>query len=289
MPYTMADHIRDNSRLRDSFNALAIKTFELSFESWYKSGYWTDKYIPYALLDGEKVIANASVNIMDTVWQGQPRRYIQLGTIMTDAAYRHKGLSRRLIETILEDWHSKCDAIYLFANDTVLDFYPKFGFQKVMEYQCHIPAVPQAGKVRRLDMSSHAERDLLAKHYARSNPFSALPMIGNLGLIMFYCSALMKESVYYCEDFDAVIIAEQNGDSLTCYDIYSDGSIPLLELISAMESPQTSRVLFGFPLKDIGGGSLAAIESGDDTLFILNGKENIFQDNQLMFPTLSHA
>lgn len=81
--------IKDDPQLRDSFNGLAMKTFGLSFSEWWRRGYWTDSYIPYVFVDGGKVVANASVNLMDLMWHGQPKRYIQIGTVMTDAAYRH--------------------------------------------------------------------------------------------------------------------------------------------------------------------------------------------------------
>lgn len=134
MNYTTDKDIRNNEAVRASFNKLAADTFGLSFEQWYQDGYWTDLYIPYVLLDGGRVIANVSVNIIDTQWKGQTRKYIQLGTVMTAPGYRKQGLSRFLLEEALSDWKGLCDAIYLFANDSVLDFYPKFGFVKENEY-----------------------------------------------------------------------------------------------------------------------------------------------------------
>ena len=73
--------IKEDPQLRDSFNGLAMKTFGLSFAEWWRRGYWTDSYIPYVFVDGERVVANASVNIMDLMWQAQPKRYIQIGTV----------------------------------------------------------------------------------------------------------------------------------------------------------------------------------------------------------------
>ena len=52
---------------------------------------------------------------------------------MTKETYRDQGLSRRLIEEILKDYQGKVDMIFLFTNETVLEFYPKFGFSRVME------------------------------------------------------------------------------------------------------------------------------------------------------------
>ena len=97
MNYKLDKQIVHNDVLRNSFIDLAIKTFDLSFKEWYRKGYWTDAYIPYALVSNNKVIANASANIIDLIWQGEPRRYIQIGTVMTDIDHRDKGLAGQLL------------------------------------------------------------------------------------------------------------------------------------------------------------------------------------------------
>ena len=57
-------HVHSNEAYHHSFSLLAQKTFGLSFQNW------TDKYIPHVLLDGENVVSNVSVNIIDTMWKG---------------------------------------------------------------------------------------------------------------------------------------------------------------------------------------------------------------------------
>ena len=59
MKYKFIKQIKNNSILRSSFFQLAKNTFGLSFENWYEQGFWTDKYIPYSIIDGDKVISNA--------------------------------------------------------------------------------------------------------------------------------------------------------------------------------------------------------------------------------------
>ena len=113
-------HIRDNAARRESFMALAERVFGLSFREWYAGGWWSERYRPYVLAHGDRVLACIAVNVMDTAWRGKDRRYIQLGTVMTDPACRGQGLSRRLMEAVLADWEDACDGIYLFANETVL-------------------------------------------------------------------------------------------------------------------------------------------------------------------------
>lgn len=122
-------------RSEKTFSALPEQVFGLNFRDWYRKGFWTDQYIPYVMADGERVAANVSVNIMNFVWHDVPKHYVQLGTVMTDPAYRGQGLARTLLEEVLKDWAERCDCLYLFANSSVLDFYPKFGFARTTEYQ----------------------------------------------------------------------------------------------------------------------------------------------------------
>ena len=183
--------IRDNAALRHSFNALAKKTFGISFEGWYQDGCWSDSYLPYALTEGDVVVANAAVNRMDFLWQGQVRRYIQIGTVMTDDRYRNRGLSRRLITEILHDWQARCDGVFLFANDTVLDFYPKFGVSAVQEFQ-HRKTVKQnrigTAAARRLSLDDADDRRLFEHFSRKENPFAALQLLDRYGLTMFHSS-----------------------------------------------------------------------------------------------------
>lgn len=289
MNYIFTNSMKEDNALRRSYNRLAEKTFGLSFEEFYQNGYWTDKYIPYSLIDDGKVIANASVNILKSLYNGQEKRCIQIGTVMTDSDYRNQGLSRYLIERILSEWKETCDTMYLFANDSVLDFYPKFGFVKAVEYQCSSPITPTKACVRKLDMSHASDREFLKRYYSKSNPYSALAIKDNYELLMFYCTSLMKDCVYFLEDFDSVIIASNKNEILTCYDIFSDGNHAMIEMVSRVAESQIRTVVFGFTPAEHAAFHSRILEEEDTTLFVLKGKDNWFVNHQMMFPVLSHA
>ena len=281
--------IKDSAALRDSFDRLAVKTFGLSFADWRREGYWTDDYIPYVMADGETVAANASVNRMNFVWRGQRRRYIQIGTVMTDEAYRRQGLSRILLEEILKDWAGESDAVYLFANRTVLDFYPRFGFRREREYQ--YSSVVQGGRVntRRLNMEKPADREILLNRFRLSNPYSQLSFQNNVGLLMFYCGGFLKENVYYIPDYDAVLIAEKRDGALLCYDVFCDGTAALSDIIQTAAAPDVTKAVWGFTPKETADCEAVSLDGGDDALFLYAAAENLFAEHRLMFPLLSHA
>ena len=238
--YELIRQCRDNNSLRKSFNQLADRTFGLSFESWYQSGYWGDNYIPYSFAKDGEIIANVSVNRMTHWWEGRLRKFIQLGTVMTDERFRCQGLIRRLMEEIERDFQGEAEGVYLFANDTVLDFYPRFGFRKAIEYQYERTVKPSGTEWERKRAARFADRNRMAKSAVcpadmgnlantsvcpvdmdnlpersaleqaiRENQFSGpLAFFGNPGLYMFYFSDFMKENLYYLPELDVYAAAE---------------------------------------------------------------------------------
>ncbi len=287
--YDYSQNVKENTRIRHSFNDLAVKIFGLSFENWYQSGYWKDAYIPHVLLHNDMVVANVSVNIMDFLFKNQPKRCVQIGTVMTDTEYRNKGLSKFLMEKVLCEWESNCDGIYLYANDSVTEFYPRFGFKKTNEFQYFLPMSGGTATAVKLNMEKDEDVALLIKMYQKGNRFSRLSMLNNEGLLMFYCGQFMKDSIYYCRDWDAVVIADFEGKTMNCYDIFGGDTADMLSIIHSIAKSQTESIHFGFTPKEPDQMQVAIRKEEDTTFFWNSSKECIFDRNKLMFPSLSHA
>lgn len=289
--YGYAVDIKDDDKLRRSFNSLTRKTYGFDFEEWYRNGYWQSRYIPYALLDGDNIISNVSVNVIDFFVMGEKKRFIQIGTVMTDKEYRNQGLNRFLMERVLEDWKGKCDLIYLFANDSVLDFYPKFGFSPAEEYQYskEILAENTTSNASKLNMSDENDKKFLFDTINESKVFSQLAMRDNASLVMFYCTSFMKHNVYYIEALDAIAIAEFNDNTLYLNDVFCKQNIPLDDIIVALVNKEIKLVVLGFTPIDTTSFNVKLLKEEDTTLFIMNDGREIFEDKRLMFPVLSHA
>ena len=275
---------------------LAEAVFGLSFRSWYENGFWTDRYIPYCLADGSRIVANASANVIDTLWQGERKRYIQIGTVMTHPAYRKRGLMKKIMERLLADWKGRCDGIYLYANDSVRDFYPKFGFETAQEYGHRIDLLDggqekkgQEGMWRKLDMAAPKDRELLRSCYGRSNPYSALPMLDNEGLLMFYCADFMKECVYYSRRWDAVCVASGEGEAVYLSDVFGNPACSLYELAAGLPFENYASVVLGFTPKDDSHCICERLVEEDTTLFVFSSGENVFREGRLRMPELSRA
>lgn len=288
--YTFLIGYQGQEKLRESFNKLAKKIFGITFEDWYQDGYWNEKYIPYTLFDGEVAVANASVNIMDFNYVGKQQRYIQIGTVLTDNDYRNRGLSRFIVEKICEEWNEKCDFIYLFANKTVLEMYPKFGFSRVKEYE-HFKFFKQeieSRNLEKLNMDVQFNRDRLYDYAKHSKVFGRLALQENADLVMFYCTAPLKNNVYFIPSLGVIAVAQMENKKLHLLDVFSKHAIKLDDVIKALAGDQINEIVLGFTPED---GSEYEVREfvGDDVLFIQEGKSSLFENDKLRFPLLSHA
>lgn len=286
--FSFTGQIRDVPDLRQSFFELARQVFGLDFEPWYQAGYWSEDYRPFVLAYKGRVVSCVAVNEIRTRINGADKRFIQLGTVMTHPDFRGQGLARFILEQALEET-AEADGVYLFANDSVLDFYPKFGFRPEKEAQCRTAVSPRKGNVRKLDLDSPVDRELLISHYLeQNNPYSAFPMLGNTGLLMFYCGNFWKEDVFLLEDFDTVAIALPEGEQFTCCELFGDGKAPLTELLGILAGHfSLEKAALGFPSAE--KLPLFPYKEEDSTLFVLEGKENPCQNGAMLFPFLSHA
>lgn len=286
--FSFTDQVRKSPDLRESFFSLARQVFSLDFAPWYQGGGWGDRYIPHALVLGRQVAANVSVNTIDFLLNGVRRTYVQLGTVMTHPDFRGMGLSRFLLETVLDAWRDRCDCLYLFANDTVLDFYPRFGFVPAKEAQPVFPIVPgQPLPRRRLCPDLPEDRALLFKTYRQSNPFSAFSMDGNEGLFLFYVLGPFRDMLYELPGQSAVAILEEDGEVLYCHELLGRPKIGLLPLLEGLAGPGIRQIRLGFTPRP--GLLPLRFLPGEEHLFVLAGKENPFAAKSLFFPQISHA
>lgn len=286
--YVFVKDYKDDNILRKSLNDLAEKTFGINFEGWYQSGYWREKYIPYSIIENEKVVSNISVNLMNFICDETVKHYIQLGTVMTDINHRNMGLSRYLIEMIIKEYKNKVDGIYLFANDSVLDFYPKFEFTKNTEYQYSKSVEINTPKsVIQIAMSNDEDWNKLEKAI-QTNAYNGQFEMDNIGLIMFYIISFMKDNVYFIEGFKAYVIAEVKNNTLLIHNIFSEEKVEVDNIISAF-GEEINQVILGFTPNNKSGYIKQELNKEDSTLFVRGNGLIDFKDDKKMFPILSHA
>lgn len=290
--YRFVCDYKENEILRKSFNELTNSIWEFDFEAWYQSGYWEDNCHLYSLMDGDKMVSHITVSVFDCVILGEKRTLVQLGTVMTDEAYRGRGLNRFLMDKILDEWSDKCDFIFLFANESVLDFYPKFGFSAVNEFEA-VKMNIEAGKTpfRKLDIDNDADLNLLDRIGRSAVPLFDLSVVNNIGTIMFYCKSLeiFKDNLFYFTELDAIAVAEYDEENLIVHDVLASQQIDIDVVIDSLIKIDTKNVCLRFVPKDKQNYELKNFKDEDLVLYVSSLSKSIFDKEQLIFQTLAHT
>ncbi len=238
------------------------------------------------MIDGE-VVSNVSVNACNMNYKGKEVKLIQLGTVMTKEDQRGKGYSRMLMEEVMKDYEGKVDGMYLWGNDSVVNFYPKFGFKEAKEYQ-YSKEVEQTGqdKTTKVHMNNKQDFDKMVEILATRSQNSRMYMVGNTGLYMFYLSQFMTENVFYIADCDSYAIAEFEDDTLILHTIIGDAGVD--EVIKSFGS-QVKRVVLCFTPNDTQGIEENEFHEEDTTFFVQGRFFEENKDARFMFQAITHA
>lgn len=282
-------HYRKNDTYRASFNELASNVFCLNFENWYQNGFWNENYDPYSVLEDGKIVANVSVNICDMKWDQEVYHLIQLGTVMTHPDYRGRGYSRLLMEEIFRDYEGKCDGFYLYANDSVLDFYPRFGFRKASEYQYSKRVeISLEATVEKVPM--HTPEDWgrmvdIMKHYRQLGEYI---MVNNTDLYMFYLSQFMTDNVFYIAGSDSYVVGEVEESTLTINGVWSREEVTLDEVIRAF-GKEITKVVLSLTPENTEDYEVKEAHFDDTTFFVKGIAFEHMENTKFMFQELTHA
>ncbi|MBM5597434.1 GNAT family N-acetyltransferase [Listeria seeligeri] len=291
MNYQLISDYKDNELYRKTFNDLAESTFDINFEEWYKHGFWNDKYVCYSYLDKNKVIANVSINKMDLIYQGNDYRALQIGTVMTHPDYRNQGLAQELINHVISKYEQDYDFFYLFANDTVLDFYPKFGFERVQESSFTVDDTSlkkRNYKIKKLNPDDESDFQLISRIVSNRVPLSSILDVKNSeDLLMFYLLIALRDAIYYIEELDAIVLYEQEEEDLYVLDIISTKKLDIVEVLGFLANKKIETIHVSFTPEKNKYIDAAYIIETEDMLFM---RSNLFTaDPYFLFPATSHA
>ncbi|EKZ4887023.1 GNAT family N-acetyltransferase [Listeria monocytogenes] len=291
MNYEMISDYKNNKMYRDSFNRLAESTFDINFEEWYSDGFWNDKYVCYSYIDDNKVIANVSINKMNLIYQGEDYRALQIGTVMTHPDYRGQGLAKKLLEHVIAKYEDQYDFLYLFANDTVLDFYPKFGFERVEESSFTVDACSlkrESSNLKKLNPGNKTDFQLIRRIVSEKTPLSnILDVRESEDLLMFYVLIALKNELYYIEELDVIVLMEQEDADLYVLDILSTKKLDVVEVLRYLPIKKIETIHLLFTPEKSKYIDAAHIIETEDMLFV---RPNILtSENYFLFPATSHA
>lgn len=290
--YQLLIQYQNEEKYRKELNRLTQLVFEYDFENFYQSGYWDETCVMYSIFDQDKLVSNLNVILFRVTIAAEQKTMIHLDTVMTDESHQGKGLSRFLMERVLADYGDKVDGFFLFANDSVLDFYPKFGFSAVTEYQAsgEFKILKNNGITKRkLDLDLQEDRQLMEGILRNTVPCSTLQM-DNFGFTFFYCLAIpdfgWKDAIYYLDGLEALVIAELEDQVLYIFKIFSKKELALEEVLKAFSDQDVRSFKLGFSPKGT-DFHFEAYRDQELTLFVSEALLSLFRENKCMIPMLS--
>lgn len=290
--YSLIEDCGKSEKLKNSYFEFIAQIFpSISFNKWNDLGYWTHKYIPHAFMIQDKIISNVSVAKMELVINGQIKKCIQIGAVGTLPEYRNNGLSRDLMKYILTKYENETDIFYLFANETVLDFYPKFNFIAQKEYSFKWNGLLPQTKVesRKLNINESEDLKIINNIVSQRIPVSNILGIKNAGDInMWHLINLYNNDLYYLPNENAIIIARYKDGKVQIIDCISKIDLDIFEVVSKLfELNEKIEIEFKFtPDKFISREKLL-IEEADSHLFTLGDYE--LSNEKVMYPVTSQT
>lgn len=281
MEYKLYVDYKNTEWLRNGFFDFTQKVFGISFKEWYECGFWNDKYICYSLLDNRKVISNVSISKMKVLIDGNIKDAIQLATVGTLKDYRGKGLSRYLMEKVLDEYNDKCDLFFLSANNSVIDFYPKFGFRRIIEYKytARKPVIRNKGTARKMNLKDKVDLATIQNRCQGSIQLSNIFDVSDYThILMWYLVNFYRECIWYIEDKGIIVICKVIDRTLHVFDILSVDNFQFVDILGYLTIEEFELIRFRFTPDKMGIEVNSEPIMDDDPFFVqgsfgLEGKE----------------
>ena len=183
----------------------------------------------------------------------------------------------------------RCFLEWSRRNDSVLEFYPKFGFVRGTEH-IYTQTIGQDGicTMERVRMDSPVGWIRLRTAMEYSEFETGCTMLDNPGLIFFYAAQFMQDCVYHDRRLDAWAIAEMADGELTLHNVFAPVGVTLQDVIASFGA-QVRRVILGFTPGNPTGFDCAPYHEEDCTFFVRGAAFDDFAQRKLRIPSLSHA
>jgi GNAT superfamily N-acetyltransferase len=265
----------DSSKVfRAGLDSLMRKTFGISLAPWFRAGGWTKDYACYSMLEAGQVIANVSLYRMDLLVNGRAEQWLQLGGVAVRPERRGEGLSRQLLEFVLSRHPETPD--FVCGNETVLDFYPRFGFRRVPSIGLRLtddrvlrPIGSAPGSMVRRDAHDPRVRGILE---ARTQYSRVLDCTNGAPIVLFHLLNQYSACLYELPALGALVIARQEDGVLHLPGVWAERPLSFAALASALDFRGVREVRFGFT-PDWLGLDAEPLALENDPIFVRGDRE----------------
>ncbi len=248
--YKIIENYRDNDPYRESFFELTKKVFSgLDFKPWYEKGFWTNDYVPHSVVKDDQVISNVSVSTMQVYVNGEIKNGLQFATVSTLPEYRKQGLSRELMNYVLDKYKDWVEINFLFANETVTEFYPLFGFKLTDEVIFrNLSNLPKTKfSAVNLDLNNLNDAELIKQKNEKRKAITKLFGAEDYGFIThWHLLNIYPHDIYYLKDEDIIIIATEDQNELHIWDIIFENDFDLNEVLQKVTKNKITAVNYYF-------------------------------------------
>ncbi|TYQ16171.1 UNVERIFIED_CONTAM: putative acyltransferase [Acetivibrio alkalicellulosi] len=220
-----------------------LKNIFLDFQFWYDLNLWDENYESYSIIEQGEIISNVCVFKTQILFNNKKYSALSIGAVATKEEHRNRGLSRRLINHIINKYDSF--PMYLSANDGVVNFYPKFGFERIFEKLpvCSVEIKNHISPVK-LKFNDPKVWNYVYKRINFSNKLDCLNT-GSINIFHIYWGYI-KDFIYEIPELDTMVIAEQKGTTLKLIGVFSLKDVSFTDLIRCLPFNGIEKIEFGF-------------------------------------------
>lgn len=244
--------------------------------------------VPFGIFHEGRALSILNATRMDFDLNGATLKALQFGTVATHPDHLRRGLARRLMEHALSAYTDTVDLFFLYANPTVLDFYPKFGFKPIEEpvFVTDLQSDTDRGKLRRLNVHDPVDRDAIIRRFRSRTPISRRFCVRDYHLLAtWYCLTFYKDCLWYCDASDTLLVATPGEDALIVFDVVADELDETFFQNLSWPGFDTA-VLHFFPDR-FTGNFRTETDATDDQLFIMKTRD--LPDPQIKIPHLAYT
>jgi predicted N-acetyltransferase YhbS len=219
-----------------------------TFFDWGARGGWADGYNVFAIVLDDQIVATVGRTDMRFVINGDARNGYQLGAVATHPDHRNRGLARQLMNKVLSDLDGADHPVILFANSSVLDFYPRFGFRRLAQNRFigHADLRPAGTLAPRLDLARPTDRAWLADHCARASAIGRGFAARDYYPPLLFHLISQPRMAFRLDRFEAVAITQQEGERLLIEDLLATRPFSLSDALPHVCAQPVRTVEFGF-------------------------------------------
>jgi hypothetical protein len=270
--FSINEAYRDDSDLRNKFFQFIQAVFpHADFKAWYDAGYWSDHYIPHSIIKKDVIASNVSISKMKLLIDRKVMNGIQIGTVGTIPEYRNQGMSRFLMEYVIEKYQLINDIMFLFANESVLDFYPKFDFKQYPEVLFISTSIPESNyNAKKLNLQNKADVELIHNFLSfRQDVTRIFSALDYEFITQWHLINIFSDNLHYLNDEEIIFVISKEKKELHIWDIICKHPFDIETVLSKIiQSQDTESIIYHFPPDQLGYKYDEITTDNDSFLFV---------------------